>query len=254
MREFLIFMLMFTAAPGSTPEAREWTAADGAVIRYRWSAPETTEPGKTHPLVLFLHGSGERGDDNHAQLKHGVIPILAGAAALGTPVFLIAPQCPRDRWWSEPAPDRTRLDDSGRPNELLDNVLALMADIQSKHPVDPKRLHVTGISMGGFGTWDLLGRCPGRFASAMPICGGGDPSRAAAFKDVPVWAFHGDADERVPVEATRRMIEALEKADGKPKVTYYPGVGHDAWTRTYDDPEVIRWLLEPKSIERSGGE
>jgi predicted peptidase len=245
MREFLIAALMITSTLGATPEAREWKAADGSVVKYRWSAPEKTEPGKTYPLVLFLHGAGERGDDNKAQLKHGVIPIIKGAEKLGTPVFLIAPQCPAGRWWSEPAQDRTRLNEADQPNKLLDNVLALVTDIQKKHPIDPKRFHVTGISMGGFGTWDLLARTPGSIASAIPICGGGDPALAKKFKDVPVWAFHGEADDVVPVGATRKMIEALEKSGGKPKSTYYPGVGHDSWTRTYDNPEVIRWLLEP---------
>jgi len=245
MRELLISILMVTSTPGATPEAREWKAADGTVVKYRWSAPEKTEPGKTYPLVVFLHGAGERGDDNRAQLKHGVIPIIKGAEKLGKPVFLIAPQCPADRWWSPPAPDRTALNAAGEPNPLLEAVLGLVADIRENHPVDPKRIHVTGISMGGFGTWDLLGRAPGRIASAIPICGGGAPALAVKFKDVPIWAFHGQADEVVPVSATRNMIEALEKAGGKPKVTYYPGVGHDSWTRTYDNPDVIRWLLEP---------
>ena len=245
MRELLISILMVTSTLGATPEAREWKAADGSVGKYRWSAPEKVEPGKTYPLVLFLHGAGERGDDNTAQLKHGVIPIINGAEKLGKPVFLIAPQCPAERWWAPGKPDRTGLNAAGQPNALLEAVLALVTDIQKNHPVDPKRLHVTGISMGGFGTWDLLGRAPGRIASAIPICGGGEPTLAAKFKDVPVWAFHGEADEVVPVSATRNMIEALEKAGGKPKSTYYPGVGHDSWTRTYDNPEVIRWLLEP---------
>jgi predicted peptidase len=244
MRKLLISTLMITSALGATPEAREWKAADGSVIKYRWSAPEKIEPGKTYPLVLFLHGAGERGDDNKAQLKHGVIPIIKGAEKLGNPVFLIAPQCPRYQWWSAPAQDRTRLNAANQPNALLENVLALVTEVQKKHPVDPKRLHVTGISMGGFGTWDLMARAPGHIASAIPICGGGDPALARKFKDVPVWAFHGEADEVVPVQGTRSMIEALEKAGGKPKATYYPGVGHDSWTRTYDNPEVIRWLLE----------
>jgi predicted peptidase len=245
MRKLLISTLMLTGTLGAAPEAREWKAADGTVLRYRWSAPASPEPGKTYPLVLFLHGSGERGDDNKAQLKHGVMPIIRGAEKLGKPVFLIAPQCPADRWWSAPAPDRTALTAASQPNPLMEAVLGLVADIQKNHPVDPKRFHVTGISMGGFGTWDLLGRAPGRIASAIPICGGGDPAQAAKFKDVPVWAFHGAADQVVPAGATRSMIEALEKAGGKPKVTYYPGVSHDSWTRTYDNPEVIRWLLEP---------
>jgi len=243
MRGVLISILMATSALGATPEAREWKAPDGTVIKYRWSAPEKTELGKTYPLVLFLHGAGERGDDNSAQLTHGVMPILKGAEKLGKPVFLIAPQCPAGQWWSPIDASKTRLSGANQPNALLDGVLALVTETQQNQPIDPKRLHITGISMGGFGTWDLLGRAPGRIASAIPVCGGGDPALAAKFKQVPVWAFHGEADDVVPAQATRDMIEALEKADGKPKATYYPETGHDSWTRTYENPEVIRWML-----------
>ncbi len=123
MRELLISMLMLTGTLGAAPEAREWKAADGTVLKYRWSAPASPEPGKTYPLVLFLHGSGERGDDNKAQLKHGVMPIIRGAEKLGKPVFLIAPQCPADRWWSAPAPDRTALTAASQPNPLMEAVL-----------------------------------------------------------------------------------------------------------------------------------
>jgi len=234
---------MITSVLGAAPEAREWKAPDGTVIKYRWSAPEKTEPGKTYPLVLFLHGAGERGDDNKAQLKHGVIPIINGAEKLGSPVFLIAPQCPAGTWWSPPDATKTKLIAAAAPNALLEAVLALVVDIRKNHPVDPKRLHVTGISMGGFGTWDLLGRAPGLIASAIPICGGGDASLAVKFKDLPVWAFHGEADLVVPARGTREMIESLENAGGKPKVTYYAETGHDSWTRTYENPEVIRWML-----------
>jgi predicted peptidase len=241
-------LLSSLAAAGTAlcavPEAREWKAPDGTLVRYRWSAPEKTETGKTYPLVLFLHGSGERGDDNKAQLKHGVIPIIEGAAKLGMPCFLIAPQCPADRWW---APiDRKTMDLSAadKPNALLEAVLALVADTMKQHPIDPKRFHVTGISMGGYATFDLLGRAPDRIASAIPICGGGDPALAARYKHIPIWAIHGEADNVVPPACSRRMIEALEKAGGKPKSTFYPGVGHDSWTQSYEDPEVIRWMLQ----------
>lgn len=245
MRELLISTLLITSTLGASPEAREWQASDGTLVKYRWSAPEKTEPGQTYPLVLFLHGAGERGDDNKAQLKHGVIPIIKGAKKLGKPIFLVAPQCPAGQWWSAPALDRTSLNAANQPNALLENVLALVEHLQKEHPIDTKRFHVTGISMGGFGTWDLLARAPGRIASAIPICGGGDPKLAAKFKDVPVWAFHGEADEVVPVQSTHKMMEALENVGGKPKVTYYPGIGHNSWTPTYDNPEVIRWLLDP---------
>lgn len=238
------FLLGGLLSSGAELESREYTARDGTTVKYRWSAPEKIEPGKTYPLVLFLHGSGERGDDNTAQLRHGVRAILAGAAKLDQPLFLIAPQCPKDRWWTPVDMEKKRLSAAGQPNALLEAVLALVDETTTTHPVDPKRFYLTGISMGGFATWDVLGRVPDKIAAAIPICGGGDPTQAVKYKDVPIWAFHGEADPAVPVRTTHEMISALETAGGKPKATFYPGVEHDSWTRTYDDPAVIRWIFD----------
>jgi predicted peptidase len=235
------------AALGAPPEAREWTTADGTVVKYRWSAPETMVAGKTYPLVLFLHGAGERGADNSAQLKHGVLPLLEGAHKLGESCFMIAPQCPADLWWAPINRETMRLSAPDQPNALLDAVLALVEEVKKNQPIDPQRFYVTGLSMGGYATWDLLGRVPERIAAAVPICGGGDPALAGKFKDIPVWAFHGEADAVVPVRTTRDMIAAMEKAGGKPKSTFYPEVNHDSWTRTYQDPELIRWMFAQRS-------
>jgi predicted peptidase len=245
MRDILMASILGgSMAMGASPEAREWKAPDGTVVKHRWHAPAKPEAGRTYPLVLFLHGAGERGDDNTAQLKHGVLPIIEGALELGEPCFLIAPQCPAGRWWS-PIDEKTmRLGEAGKPNALLEAVLALVDRTIKDQPVDPKRVYVTGISMGGYATWDLLGRAHDKFAAAVPICGGGDPSRAAGYKNIPIRAFHGEADSVVPPKATRDMIEALEKAGGSPQATFYPGVGHDSWTETYANPEVIRWLFD----------
>jgi len=237
-------LLAGMACPAAEPEAREFTATGGTIVKYRWCAPAKTEPGKTYPLILFLHGAGERGDDNKAQFVHGVRPILAEAAKLGQPVFLIAPQCPKELWWSPVDLDKMVLSAAGQPNPLMEAVLELVDETTKTQPVDPKRFYVTGISMGGFGTWDLLCRIPDKIAAAIPICGGGDVSQVAKFKHIPIWAFHGEADSVVPVRTTREMISALEKAGGKPKISIYPGVDHDSWTQTYDDPAVSRWLLD----------
>lgn len=247
MREILIASILGTATTlAATPEAREWKAPNGVTVKYRWSAPATVEPGKTYPLVLFLHGAGERGDDNKAQLKHGVLPILEGAEKLGQPCFLIAPQCPADRWWAPINRETMRLSAADKPNDLLEAVLALVDETMKAQPVDSRRFYVTGISMGGYATWDLLGRAPGKIAAAVPVCGGGEPSLVEKFKAIPIHAFHGEADPVVPVRTTKDMVEALEKSGAKPKATYYPGVQHDSWTQTYDNPEVIRWIFEQR--------
>lgn len=254
MRGMMMFAMMGSGILlGAAPEAREWKAADGTVVRYRWSAPATLEPGKTYPLVLFLHGAGERGDDNKAQLKHGVLPIIEGAEKLGDACFLIAPQCPAGRWWSPIDRVTMQLADAAKPNPLLEAVLALVDETRKTQPIDPKRLYVTGISMGGYATWDLLGRVPNKITAAIPICGGGDPALVVKFKTVPLWAFHGDADPMVPVSATETMVTALRNAGGIPKLTIYPDIEHDSWTRTYSDPEVIRWLFAQRgSSNRTG--
>lgn len=247
MKSALIATLLgSTAAFSATPEAREWKAPNGTVLKYRWHAPSPIEPGKTYPLVLFLHGAGERGDDNSAQLKHGVNAILKGAEKLKQPCFLIAPQCPADRWWAPINRETMRLSEAAKPNALLEAVLALTSETMKHQPVDPKRFYVTGISMGGYATWDLLGRAPQTIAAAMPVCGGGDPSLVSKYKTIPIHAFHGEADPVVPVKTTREMIAALETAGGKPQATYYPGVQHDSWTQTYDNIEVIKWLFDQK--------
>ncbi len=245
MREILIASLLGCCLSQAVElEAKEYKAADGTVVKYRYHAPAIIEPGKTYPLVLFLHGAGERGDDNTAQLKHGVAPILEGAEKLNEACFLIAPQCPAERWWAPINRETMRLCEADKPNALLETVLSLVDETGKKQPLDPKRFYVTGISMGGFATWDLLGRVPGKIAAAVPICGGGEPSLVDRYKDVPIWAFHGEADPVVPVKSTREMIAALEKTGGKPKVTYYPRIQHESWVPAYVDPALIRWIFD----------
>ena len=181
------------------------------------------------PLVLFLHGAGERGADLEIVKKHGPPKLIA--AGKDIPAIVISPQCPTDEWW----------------NDHIDGLLALLDDVQKKHNVDPDRVYVTGLSMGGFGTWALLAREPQRFAAAIPICGGGSRLGLQRAANTPIWAFHGDADPLVPVEESTRLVEAMKARGAKDvKLTIYPGVSHDSWTQTYDDPAVWEWLLAQK--------
>ncbi|MCU0782029.1 MAG: prolyl oligopeptidase family serine peptidase [Akkermansiaceae bacterium] len=246
MKTSLTALLACGFAAAQEPQPKQWTMPNHPPLPYRWSAPAKMEPDATYPLVLFLHGAGERGSDNTAQLKHGVRAILKAAEKLNQPCFLIAPQCPPDRWWTPRGP---RANDQHHNQAPLDAVIALVTDTLKRHPVDPARVYVTGLSMGGYGTWHLLASQPDLFAAAIPICGGGDPGKAVSFKAVPIWAFHGEADPVVPVKTTREMIAALEQAGGKPKATYYPGVAHDSWTATYDNTEVLKWLFAQRKGE-----
>lgn len=207
-------------------------------LPYRLFSPRgaaTAAEDAQYPLVLFLHGAGERGENNRSQLRHGARSFATDAAQAEHPAYVLAPQCPRGMWWHDG-------DNLAMCLEIIDSLSASGAKI------DPDRIYLTGLSMGGYGTWLLLPQAPDRFAAAVPICGGGKPKQAPAFAHVPIWAFHGDADRTVPVDKSRKMVEATLAATQKkelppPRYTEYPGVAHNSWTRTYADREVHDWLF-----------
>lgn len=183
---------------------------------------------KLWPLVVFLHGAGERGEDLEKLKVHG--PLKLTAQDRKFPFIILAPQCPEDSWW----------------NNEIDRVIDLLDQIESDYSVDKSCIYLTGISMGGYGTWGLAAKIPGRLAAIAPICGGGDPANAPLIKDIPMWVFHGDKDPTVPLEKSQEMVDAVRAAGGSPKFTVYPGVGHDSWTATYESDEFWKWLLEQK--------
>lgn len=224
-------------------EKHTFTKGDDKLL-YRLLKPETINEKETYPLVIFLHGAGERGSDNKAQLKHGVAEFAKEDTRKKHPCFLIAPQCPERGWWV-PFSRKGKTDEKpGTDPGTL--VLELIEKACKDLPIDKKRIYITGLSMGGYGTWGLLARKPDLFAAGMPICGGGDENQAEKLTKIPLWVFHGDEDKVVRPEQSRNMVQAIEKAGGKPKYKEYPGVGHDSWTATYRDPEVLAWLFEQK--------
>jgi len=214
------------------------SAVDGQQLGYLLSVPAGVDvPDAGWPLLLFLHGAGERGDDLSRIRVHGP-PKLRDAIAELSLCVLVAPQCPAEAWWQ-----------SGTLKALLDEVGAFVK-------VDPARIYVTGLSMGGYGTWGLLASYPDFFAAAVPICGGGEIGRLWSEHDtgfeldgllqargVPIRAFHGEADEVIPVAESRLLVQALQELDADVDLTIYPGIGHDAWTRTYANRELYRWLF-----------
>jgi predicted peptidase len=181
------------------------------------------EQGKKWPLMLFLHGAGERGSDVNKVKVHGPPKIVQNKKDF--PFILVSPQCPENKWWE--------------PEE----VVALLDEIQSKYKVDADRVYLTGLSMGGFGTWETATQYPERFAAIAPICGGGRPYTAARLKNIPTWVFHGEKDPVVPIKRSEEMVDALKTAGGDVKFTRYPDAGHDSWTKTYDNPELYEWFL-----------
>jgi predicted peptidase len=205
-------------------EAKELNRATQVKLRYLLQLPEDYESTESSPLLLFLHGAGERGDNLELVKKHGPPKLIEGGKSL--PFIVVSPQCPSGRWWE--------------PFELA----ALLDEIEQHYKVDKQRVYVTGLSMGGFGTWALAAYQPNRFAAIAPICGGGEPFTARLYADVPTWAFHGDQDNVVPLARSQSMVDALERAGGKVKFTVYPGVGHDSWSEPYADDAFYQWLLE----------
>jgi len=224
---FLAFLLMpalAAAAPTESKESLEWKP--DKKLEFLQFLPEGYGDSDTarFPLVVFLHGAGERGNDLELLKKHG--PPKVAMKDHGFPFILAAPQCPTDRWWDP------------------DEVIALTRHLMKTLQVDPSRIHLTGISMGGFGTWACLAKEPELYASGVPICGGGDLKTAGILKNIPIWAFHGENDDVVPVAKTREMEEAILKSGGaKFRSTYYPDQAHESWTEAYANPALFAWMM-----------
>ena len=216
----------------------------GKKLPYRLLKPAKVEKGKRYPLVIFLHGAGERGTDNEKQLVHGVPQFVARRDEY--PCFLIAPQCPEGKRWVEVDWSADSHTQPKEPGEVGRLTLGLIEEAIKELPVDRKRVYLTGLSMGGYGAWDLAARRPELFAAVAPVCGGADEATAAKIKDLPLWAFHGARDTAVKPARSRNMIAALEKAGGKPKYTEYPDVGHNSWDPAYKDPAFYKWLFAQK--------
>lgn len=216
-------------------------------FKYRQLYPAKPEKDKKYPVILFLHGAGERGSDNEAQLKYFPTWMAEAKMREKYPCYVIAPQCRSGEKWSVGNWGAKESDAMPKePTEQLDAAIGMLDSLmKSGLPVDEKRVYLTGLSMGGYGSWELAMRQPDRFAAVAPICGGGDESQAEKLVKVPIWAWHGDADTAVPVERSRKMIEAITKAGGKPKYTELKGVGHDSWTPAYTKEDgLIPWMFE----------
>ncbi len=189
------------------------------------------DPQQQWPLILFLHGAGERAlNDMNLLRKHG-IPRVVEERDL--PFITVSPQCPPNTWWSD----------------HIDALIILLDQTMACYAVDPRRVYLTGLSMGGYGSWHLATEHPQRFAALVPICGGGAwflgfPERVRLLKDIPVWAFHGAKDDLVPVAESEKLVKELQRCGGNVRFTVYPDAGHDSWTETYNNPQLYEWLLQ----------
>lgn len=232
-------------------EASEYINDAGDTLRYRILLPEEFEEGLNYPLVLFLHGMGERGSDNKSQLEWGVGAFAEENFRKDHPAIVIAPQAPDDDYWAnlDWRNEGTGLmDEATKPLQMAYDLILKLSDDM---PVDTNRLYITGLSMGGFGTWDLITRYSDTFAAAMPVCGGGDPTKAHVLTGLPIWNFHGALDDVVPPDLSRDMINAIREAGGTPGYTEYPDVDHFSWIPAYNDRFALDWLFKQKKDARS---
>ena len=250
----------FPKAGSTAAQRRDWAKArtepktfvtsSGLAFNYRWHAPAAAS-GKL-PLVVFLHGAGERGADNVAQLIHGIPQFLNWSLRTGTQFYLVAGQVPAkkvagdpqgNKWVQVPWGAREFSPMPDRPSESMSALIELVGKLREDPRIDASRIYVSGISMGGYGTWDLIMRHPEWFAAAIPCCGGGDNSKVALVRDLPIRIAHGGADGVVPTVRGRSIFEALKAAGGKVEYFEYPGVGHNSWDNCYNDDGMFEWLF-----------
>lgn len=227
---------------------KEYATPEGS-LNYRIYYPEGFSADKKYPVLLFLHGAGERGSDNEAQLIHGSELIAAGMNK--HQAIAILPQCPKEDYWVR-LKDAEKLETGQKdfvpdvdspPSDAMQKVIKLLTSTLSESYIDKDRVYVSGLSMGGMGTFDLLWRMSGTFAAGMPICGAGSTDKAPIIAKTPVRIFHGDVDVVVAVQESQEMISAIKEAGGDVTAFIYPDINHDSWTNAFAEPDFISWLF-----------
>lgn len=243
----LTVMLMSQTTNAAEPvlDAREFkSSADGPSLRYRTLIPKV-EANEKLPLLLCMHGAGERGDDNEKHLGY-FVPLYTGENGQKYRCIVVLPQVPNNKLWASYGWSTNFDTMQKEPSETLLLTKQLVEHLLKTQPIDPDRVYVTGLSMGGYGTWEFTQRWPELVAAAAPVCGGGDVTQVEHIKKIPFWAFHGAKDGVVKLEASTKAIDALKAAGAKPKLTVYEQVGHDSWRPAYNDPGLMPWFFEQR--------
>ena len=223
---------------------------EGDTLPYRILFPSQFDPSQTYPLILILHGAGERGNDNEAQLIHGSRLFLQENIRKNHPAIVVFPQCPSSSYWSNVEVNRNtqpmqfEFQTEGEPTQAMKLLQGLVHSLIALPYVNKKQLYVGGLSMGGMGTLELLRREPGLFAAAFAICGGDNPENSKKYKNTPLWLFHGSKDDVVPVKYSVELSERLEQEGAKNiRLTIYPEATHNSWAKAFADPLLLQWLL-----------
>jgi len=224
--------------------------AKGDTLPYRILFPENFDPTKKYPLVVVLHGAGERGNDNKLQLKNGSALFLKPDVREQFPAIVIFPQCPANDFWSDVLikPDSSgfkfTFQTDGKPTKAMTAVMGMIDEFLQKPFVSKHQVYIGGLSMGGMGTFEIIGREPNIFAAAFSICGGDNTLNAKKYaKKVPLWIFHGEKDRTVSADHSIVMVDAIKAAGGNPKFTLYPNDDHNSWDDAFNEPQLLPWLF-----------
>ena len=231
--------------------SKEYFVHNKDTLKYRLLLPKGFSDDKQYPLVLFLHGAGERGNDNEIQLIHGSSLFLENYNTNEFPVIIVFPQCPKDDYWanvkrdySKKGLEKFKFKRLGKPTKSMKLVLDLMDDLTSKPYIKKDQVYVGGLSMGGMGTFEIINRRPDMFAAAFPICGGGNPKSVHRYANkLALWVFHGGVDDVVHPYFSLGMVTALQKRGANVKLTYFEKDNHNSWDSTFSDPNLLSWLF-----------
>lgn len=245
-----LFFISNSVAQDSNSFSKEIFINNSDTLSYRILLPKNFDESKQYPIVLFLHGAGERGSDNTKQLVHGSKLFLNNINRGAFPAIVIFPQCPQNDYWSNATVDRTTKPISlvyplnAAPTKSLNLVMSLMDEFLSKPYVNKNKIYVGGLSMGGMGTFEILHRKPNMFAAAFAICGGGNPDTVKAYaNNTELWVFHGAKDDVVNPQLSVSMVSAYLQAGGKPNFTLYADDNHNSWDSAFAEPELLPWLF-----------
>jgi predicted peptidase len=241
----MLIMVQFSFCQSSSRFSINKYVQGTDTLNYRFLFPDA-DPLQKYPLVIFLHGSGERGDDNEAQLKWGVANFATDQNMVLHPALVIAPQCPRNLDWANLSREGGTMKLLPTPTKPMELLIGLIQQMIKTMPVDTNRIYITGLSMGGYGSYDAIERYPHLFAAAVPVCGGGDVSKAATIAHIPIWIFHGAEDPGVDPNNALDMLNALRKAGAHPGLTMYPSTGHFSWLAAYSDERMMEWLFRQR--------
>lgn len=249
-----LFVGLFVKAQDRSLFKKEIYVSGNDTLPYRILLPLNYDASKKYPLILVLHGAGERGNDNEAQLVHGAYLFLKDSVREQYPSIVVFPQCPANSFWSNV---QFKFDSvtnqrsfhflaGGEPTIAMKMAQELLYKIIDEYPINKKQVYVGGLSMGGMGTFEIVRRNPSLFAAAFPICGGGAAATVPGIKKVKWWVFHGDADAVVPPSLSQEMVDALKAAGADVKYSLYPGVNHNSWDNAFAEPGLLPWLFSVK--------